>query len=311
LTEERVRAAASAGLQGASVSIDGLEETHDRIRGVKGSWRAAFDALRRLRDHGITIGSNSQINRLSMREFPQMMENLISAGGKYWQLQLTVAMGNAVDNDLMLLQPYDLLEIMPMLAGLYASGAERGLTIAPGNNIGYFGPYERLWRGGPSGRGHWIGCNAGQNTIGIEADGAIKGCPSLPTKSYTGGNIRDLTLEQIWNEAPELSFTRDRTVNDLWGFCRTCYYADVCRGGCSWTTHSLFGKPGNNPFCHHRVLELAKQGKRERIKKVRDAPGEPFDVGLFELIEEPLGTAADQPPSVLPEPAVTHRESFK
>src|SRR5207253_2394430 len=37
LTEDRVKAAADAGLQGVSVSIDGLEATHDKIRGVVGS----------------------------------------------------------------------------------------------------------------------------------------------------------------------------------------------------------------------------------------------------------------------------------
>jgi radical SAM protein with 4Fe4S-binding SPASM domain len=309
LTEERVRDAAKAGLQSASVSVDGLEATHDRIRGVKGSWAAALDALRRLKDHGITVGSNSQISRLSMHELPQMMENLISAGGKYWQLQLTVAMGNAVENDGLLLQPYHLLELMPMLAQMDASAQPRGLTLVPGNNIGYFGPHEHLWRGGASGNEHWIGCNAGQNTMGIEADGTIKGCPSLPTKSYTGGNIRELTLEQIWTTAPEIGFTRDRTLNDLWGYCKGCYYADICRGGCSWTAHSLFGKPGNNPFCHHRALELAKQGKRERIKKVLGAAGESFDHGLFELLVEPLDSPLTDPPPVLPEPAITHHPS--
>ncbi|HKY04878.1 MAG TPA: SPASM domain-containing protein, partial [Blastocatellia bacterium] len=133
---------------------------------------------------------------------------------------------------------------------------------------------------------HWVSCNAGQNTMGIESDGTIKGCPSLPTSPYSGGNVRDLSVKDIWQRAPELSFTRKRTVDDLWGFCRTCYYADVCRAGCSWTTHVLFGKPGNNPYCHHRTLELEKRGLRERIVRVEAAPGTPFDYGLFELVLE-------------------------
>ena len=50
--------------------------------------------------------------------------------------------------------------------------------------------------------------------------------------------------------------------------------------------HVLFGKPGNNPFCHHRALELAKQGRRERLRKIAEAPGMPFDYGRFEIVEE-------------------------
>lgn len=303
LTEERVREAAEAGLQGVSISIDGLEDTHDRIRGFKGSHRAALEAVERLKRHGVTVGCNTQINALSWKQLPEVMNSIIEAGASHWQVQLTVAMGNAVDHPELLLQPYELDELYPMLAQLYEEGLERGLLMVPGNNIGYFGPYESLWRGGADGAGHWIGCNAGQNTIGIEADGTIKGCPSLPTKQYAGGNILDRSLEDIWVNAPELNFTRDRTVNDLWGHCKTCYYADVCRGGCSWTSTVLFGKPGNNPYCHHRVLELKKQGLKERLVKVADAPGTPFDQGLFAIIEEPLEKpVAPRPPSTIRPP---------
>ncbi len=288
LTEERVAAAAEAGLQGVSISVDGLEPTHDRIRGVQGSFKAALAAIERLKRHGISVGCNTQINALSWRELPQVMDTIIEAGASHWQTQLTVAMGNAVDHPELLLQPYQLLEMYPMLAELYVTGLERGLLMVPGNNIGYFGPYEHLWRGGPNRDGHWLGCNAGQNTIGLEADGTIKGCPSLPTNGYAGGNIRDRSLEEIWVKAPELNFTRDRTVKDVWGRCGSCYYADVCRGGCSWTTTVLFGKPGNNPYCHYRALQLAKEGKRERVVRVQAAPGLPFDQGKFELVVEDL-----------------------
>jgi hypothetical protein len=50
----------------------------------------------------------------------------------------------------------------------------------------------------------------------------------------------------------------------------------------------LFGRPGNNPYCHYRVLELAKKGLRERVAKTHEAPGTPFDQGKFDLITEPL-----------------------
>src|SRR5205085_631858 len=112
------------------------------------------------------------------------------------------------------------------------------------------------------------------------------GCPSLATVGFAGGNVRDLSLEQIWNTSPEIHFGRIRSVESLWGFCRSCYYADVCRAGCTWTSHSLLGKPGNNPYCHYRALELQKQGMCERVVKVRDAAATPFAVGEFELITE-------------------------
>ena len=170
------------------------------------------------------------------------------------------------------------------------------MQLQAGNNIGYYGPYERLLRG--RGKEHdfsfWQGCGAGLSTLGIEADGAIKGCPSLPTTAYTGGNIREHTLHDIIEGAEELRFNlgagTPEGTKHLWGFCKTCEYAELCRGGCSWTAHVFFNKRGNNPYCHHRALVNAKQGMRERVVPKVKAQGLPFDNGEFELIVESTDT---------------------
>lgn len=291
----RAQAAAEAGLVSASVSIDGLEATHDRLRGVPGSFRAALASMRHLRDAGVKVSANTQINRLSMPELPAVLETLAAHGVHSWQIQLTVAMGRAVDEPEVLLQPHDLLDLFPMLADLKDRCDALGIRLWPGNNVGYFGPYEARLRG-QSLRGHMYSCGAGRSTLGIEADGSIKGCPSLPTEAWTAGNIRDARLVDLWERGgTAMRYTRDRTVDDLWGFCRTCYYADECRAGCTWTGYVLFGKPGNNPYCHHRALEMQRVGKRERVVKVQDAPGRPFDHGRFEVVvEDAPQTAAEE-----------------
>lgn len=287
VTAELARDAAAAGLRNASVSIDGGEATHDRLRGVKGAYASALAAAGHLRAAGLGLSVNTQINRLSMRELPEVLETIISLGARAWQIQLTVAMGRAADAPDVLLQPDDLLELFPLLARLKRRCDEAGVALWPGNNIGYFGPFESVLRGGTA-RGHAASCGAGCTTLGIEANGAIKGCPSLHTVPWTGGNIRDASLQDIWERSAPLRYTRDRTVDDLWGYCRTCYYADVCRAGCTWTGFSLFGKPGNNPLCHHRALEMRRQGKRERLVRVEAPPGAPFDHGRFEIIVEEI-----------------------
>jgi radical SAM protein with 4Fe4S-binding SPASM domain len=131
-------------------------------------------------------------------------------------------------------------------------------------------------------------CGSGRSGLGIESDGTIKGCPSLNTSRWAGGNVREHRLIDIWERAAPLRYTRDRTEEDLWGYCRTCYYAPLCEAGCTWTSESLLGRPGNNPMCHHRALELQRAGKRERLVRVESAPGTPFDHGRFELILEDI-----------------------
>jgi hypothetical protein len=100
--------------------------------------------------------------------------------------------------------------------------------------------------------------------------------------------VRTLDIETIWAESPTIRFARDRTTTDeLWGFCKTCYYADVCQAGCAWTTTVTLGRRGNMPWCYHRVTELKKRGIRERLEPVERAPQQPYDHGRFVIVEEP------------------------
>ena len=72
---------------------------------------------------------------------------------------------------------------------------------------------ERLLRGGGEWT-FWRGCHAGLNSLGIEANGAIKGCPSLPTTAYTGGNIREHSLRDIITQTDELNFNRNAETEE-------------------------------------------------------------------------------------------------
>lgn len=296
LTYERLEAAKKAGLDGVGVSIDGLEDLHDSVRGVSGSFNAAIEAITRVKDLGISISVNTQIGPATITQLNQICETLLEQGVTHWQLQLTVAMGNAVDNDDLLLQPYQLIELIPLIAELHEYAENQGMVVAVGNNIGYFGPYEYLFRGYALATPHWTGCSAGSTVIGIEADGLIKGCPSLESRRYGAGNVRTENLVSAWKSRNIVPFPHDISERPLWGFCRTCYYADNCGAGCSWTADSLFGRAGNNPYCHHRALELEERGLRERIQKYQEANPAAFGIGRFELIVESIddGTVVER-----------------
>ncbi|MEZ4383366.1 MAG: radical SAM protein [Nannocystaceae bacterium] len=289
VTPELAAAMAEAGLYSASVSVDGLEVAHDLIRKAPGSHASAMAALGHLRAAGLRVTANTNINRVNKGDLEGLYALLKGAGVRGWQVQITAPLGRAADRPAMLLQPYDLLDVVPRLAALKRQAFADGVVVMPGNNLGYFGPEEGLLRSvHAGGRDHWQGCHAGRLILGIESDGAVKGCPSLQTYAYVGGNLRERSLREIWEEAPELAFTRGRTVDDLWGFCKTCPFAQVCLGGCSFTAHSIFGRRGNNPYCHFRARTLAAAGERERLVPGAAASGRPFDHGLFDLVVEPL-----------------------
>lgn len=288
-----------AGLQQLGVSIDGPERVHDVLRDRPGSHRAAMRALTAARDAGLRVSVNSQINALNVDLLEETAAMFYDAGVRIWRTQLTVPMGRAADRPEWILQPWQIVQVIDTLARLrlhYAEraqadglGPEGALQIRAGNNIGYYGPHEVLLRSHSGKHGaFWQGCQAGRHVVSVESDGTIKACPSLPTSPYDAGNIRDTTIRDLWERSDAMRFARDRTVDELWGFCRTCTYAEICRGGCSFTSHCTLGRRGNNPFCYHRATTLAARGVRERIVQVERPAGEPYDFGRFELIEEPI-----------------------
>jgi radical SAM protein with 4Fe4S-binding SPASM domain len=289
ITAELARQIAGAGMHSVAVSVDGLQATHDLLRATRGSFEAAYAAIGHLRAAGLAVSCNTVVNRLNFDELEPLYETLAAAGIRGWQVQLMAALGRAADRPELLVQPWQLLELVPRIARLKERAFADGILLSPGNNVGYFSRDEKLLRSlEPGGSDHWSGCKAGRSVMGIESDGAVKGCPSLPTRPYVGGHARGDSLERIWRDAPELAFTRRRTVEDLWGFCRTCAFGAVCLGGCNFTAHALFGRPGNNPYCHFRVKTLAAGGVRERLVLREAAPGEPFDHGRFEIVPEPF-----------------------
>lgn len=298
LTPNVARRLKEAGMQVVGVSVDGPEDVHDELRASRGSHKAALAAMDNALAAGLVLTSNSQINRLNAGLLPETLAPIAARRVKVWRCQLTVPMGRAADRPDWILEPWRILDVIDTLGEMQLEIAReaqaRGipprhmLSIQLGNNLGYFGPHEVVLRSRPGGEARWwTGCSAGKFGIGIESDGKVKACPSLPSAPYVGGNVRDRSLQQLWLDTPQLAFARDRTVDELWGFCRTCDYAETCMAGCSFTAHCTLGRRGNNPFCYHRAMTLQSQGKRERLVPVEKAAGLPYDFGRFEVIEEP------------------------
>src|SRR4029453_19002388 len=110
LARERLLAAQEAGLQSLGISLDGLPDLHDRLRGVPGSFEAATGALRSAYDLGLPTTANTQLTAEGVPQLPELMQRLFELRVTNWQVQLTVPMGRAADHAEILLQPHQLLE---------------------------------------------------------------------------------------------------------------------------------------------------------------------------------------------------------
>jgi radical SAM protein with 4Fe4S-binding SPASM domain len=298
LSRSMVADMARAGIAHLGVSIDGPPALHDRMHGVDGSYQQALQVLRWARELELPATVNTNLTPACSEQLSELLEPLIDAGASSWRIGLVTPSGRAAEHEELIVQPYELLGIMPLVAELHWEGAERNLLVQWDDGMGYFGPYEHLLRSGGDEPVWWQGCHGGINALGVQSNGAVKPCTSLPS-DYAGGHATSQGIDELWQESPEMAFARTRTQEELWGFCGSCYYGAVCRAGCTWASHALFGRRGNNPLCHHRALELERQGLRERLVRTGVADEAPYAHGSFEVRLESSGgqeRSAQKPP---------------
>lgn len=253
-TPLHVEKAKHAKLTNAAFSLDGFEEAHDEIR-KKGSFQRVVDAIRMCREAGLPASVVSHVNQRNARTLPQFRDFLSSIGVSSWQIQLGIPSGSMRDNRDLVIQPDDLLWLVPQIAEMRQ---EKGKTaVCPADNVGYYGKYEKALRDKGAEISFWIGCRAGMQVIGIESNGNIKGCLSLPSSRHSNdlfleGSLRERSLKDLWNDPDRFAYNRKFSEDQLEGFCAVCRYRDICRGGCAWTAYSHTSRRFDNPYCFYR-----------------------------------------------------------
>lgn len=252
----------AAGLSNLAISIDGLRETHDHIRNLAGSFDRCMAGFRNLLDRNFSAAAVTVITRQSLVELREIYKILVDHGVRVWQLQIGVPRGRLKGWPKWLIRPGDLLDLMKIVHELKL---ERRLRIDLADNIGYFGPYEML-RKSVDDDGQlpfWSGCYAGCGTLGIDSNGDIKGCASLPSlPEFIEGNVRREPLKEIWNKKGNFAYNREFTPDRLSGFCAECEFGVICRGGCLSTAYGMTGEYHNNIFCIHRAMKEAGMDTR-------------------------------------------------
>lgn len=253
------------GLNTVAFSLDGFKESHEYQRRVPGQWQQVLDAVDSCVAHGIRSTIVTTLNRRNMSELEALRELLRAHGVTSWQVQFATPGGNMADNRGLLMEPEDLLDVIPRIAKMCADQALP--KVYTGHNVGYYGEHEEALRSNAKLLPVWTGCTAGCSVIGIESNGNIKGCLSLPSAMngedrFVEGNVRQKRLADIWNQPHAFPYNREFATDMLGGFCRTCDYAEVCRGGCTWTTFAEHGPVRDNPYCYYRQKQLVELKER-------------------------------------------------
>jgi MoaA/NifB/PqqE/SkfB family radical SAM enzyme len=252
--EQLAQEVCRAGLCNVGVSLDGLEATHDQLR-RPGAFRRACTTVMTLAEAGIWVDVMVTVNRLNLKELPELYALVDRLGAQGLRCQLGKPMGNQTDRKDLTLQRKEMLQLLPLLNGLACSP---GPVVRLGDSVGHFSPFERHFRGDLGQQYRWQGCGAGRSAIGIQADGSIKGCLSLQPRAgeadrFIEGNVRDLPLAELWHRPGAFAQHRDWNEEMLQGPCASCGHRLRCRGGASCAAHAWTGKLGNNPMCYAQI----------------------------------------------------------
>jgi radical SAM protein with 4Fe4S-binding SPASM domain len=242
-----------AKLSIVGISLDGLEESHDRLRRA-GSFRRIERGMDLLRERNLPIAVVTMITKESLPELPELYEYIVEKGVKVWQLQIALPLGNLGRRNPLLLEAAHLERIFEIVAEKNELHDDIRIDLA--DNIGYFSPLEYEYeRAAKRSRRLWTGCYAGIQVMGIDSNGDIKGCQSLPSiPRFIEGNIRERSLRDIWNDPDSFTYNRKFTISQLSGFCARCEYGSLCKAGCTAAAFSYTGHIGENPMCAHRYL---------------------------------------------------------
>jgi len=218
ITGEIARQLADLGVHGVQISLEGLEGTHDLIRGP-GSFTAAVAGVLDLLDAGVNVSLNTTLSRMNAGDFPDLAELALSWGVPRLGFSRLVPAGRGLALLDQTLTVPQVKESYWRIAGLRIEGLE----ITTGDPMA--SQMETPSVAEDAGAIALGGCAAGVSGLTLLPDGTVTPCRRLPLAI---GNVRRDSLRELWATSPVLEALRDRTRYQ--SRCGACQRWTQCRG---------------------------------------------------------------------------------
>lgn len=238
LTPKKYEGLLKAGIHSMTISLDGLEESHNWMRGNEHSFQNASKAIEMVcKSNAIAFDVVTCVNRKNYHELPAIRDFLISIGLKQWRLFTVFPMGRAANDPMLQLSNEEFKGTFEFIK----QTRKEGKIYANYGCEGFLGNYEG------DVRDHFFFCQAGVSVASVLADGSISACPSIRADYHQGNIYRDNFLD-VW----EKRFVPYR--DHSWmkkDECADCKYFRYCRGN----GMHLRDENGKLLFCHLKRLE--------------------------------------------------------
>ena len=264
INEEKAAFLASTGrCDGVQVSIDGsIPLTHDACRG-EGNFIRAMEGIKSLQKYNVPVPVRVTIHRHNVQDLERIATLLLEEVGlPGFSTNAASHMGlcrqNAEQVQLTAEERSLAMETLLKLEKKYNGriSASAG-PLAEGKDWLEMEKARSKSRETLPGRGHLSGCNGPASTLAVRADGVMTPCIQMSHLEL--GRINMDSLQEVWQEHPELERLRERYKIPLsnFEFCQGCEYINYCTGNCPALAYTLTGKE-NHPSpdaCLKRFLE--------------------------------------------------------
>lgn len=244
MTAERLDSLIASGLRSVTISLDGLEESHNIMRGNAKSFHNAFNAIKLLttKEEDLIFDVVTCVSTRTFPELSAVKEMLIEAGVKQWRIFTIFPIGRAAQHKDLQLSPKQFKELFDFISQTRKEGR---IKLSYGCE-GFLGDYETEVRD------NFFFCRAGINVGSVLVDGSISACPNLRA-NFIQGNIYKDDFMEVWNKRYQPF--RDRSWTKQ-GECAECKHFVYCQGN----GMHLRDENGKLLFCHlKRIQEGEKQ----------------------------------------------------
>ena len=243
LAKDKLKELVDSGLDAISVSLDGLKEDHNWIRGNNKSFDKAVSAIKLISDNYNKLSYDviTCVNSRNIHHLQRLKDFLNDIGVKKWRLITVFPSGRAVNDKELQLNSMQMHTLMKFIISTRSEGK---IHVSYGCE-GFLGPYEYEVRD------YQYFCQAGINVASILHDGSISGCLSIRSAFHQGNIYKDSFID-IWNN--RFKQYRDHTWMKK-GVCKDCEVWRWCEGN---GIH-LRDNEGNLLLCNYNKLFKSKE----------------------------------------------------
>jgi Fe-coproporphyrin III synthase len=269
ITKEKAKVLKEIGLSYVGISLDGLEQTHDRFRGVKGSFKRAMAAIENCQAAGIKVGLRFTINKRNVQDIPgifDLLEEKNIPRACFYHLVYSGRGSDIAKEDLSHEETRQVLDlIMARTKDLHDRNMPKEILTVDNHADGPY-IYQRLLDEDPERAAEVLellemneGNNSGRGIGCISWDGEVH--PDQFWREKSLGNIKDRPFSQIWtDESNEFLMKMKEKKKHVKGRCAACRWLDICGGNFRARAESVANDPwDSDPACYLTDEEIKKE----------------------------------------------------